>query len=145
MAGYLSIVRFEIRPFQGNARELIPFVDDVSLVDLIAEFESHMDDTALGGYAGPVLEHFRPLEDLEGYLFGHGWPEDGRAALLGCSCGELGCWPLYARIRLDKGHVIWDQFTQPFRPQRDYSGFGAFVFGERQYRMAVAEVAAAVA
>ena len=47
--------------------------------------------------------------------------------------------------RLDKGHVIWDQFTQPFRPQRDYSGFGAFVFGERQYRMAVAEVAAAVA
>ncbi len=119
-------------------------VNGFSLVDLITEFESHIDDDALGGYAGPVLEHFR-FDNVEGYLFGHGWPGGDRAALLGCTCGELGCWPLYARIRLDKGHVIWDQLTQPFRPKRDYSDFGPFVFHETQYRIAVAELEAAAA
>ena len=34
--------------------------------------------------------------------------------------------------------LVWDGFRQPRRPERDYSNFGPFIFGERQYREAVA-------
>jgi hypothetical protein len=61
-----------------------------------------------------------------------------RIYLLGCgSCGEVGCWPLLARVEMGVEEVWWDSFEQPFRRQRDYSGFGPFVFAAKQYREAV--------
>ena len=61
-----------------------------------------------------------------------------RVYLLGCQCGEVGCWPLIARIRAERESVVWDCFEQPHRKERDYSGFGPFVFDTEQYREAVA-------
>lgn len=43
-----------------------------------------------------------------------------------------------ARIRAEGESVVWDSFEQPYRKDRDYSGFGAFVFDEEQYREAIA-------
>jgi hypothetical protein len=31
--------------------------------------------------------------------------------LLGCDCGEVGCWPLEARIIADAETVIWTGFA----------------------------------
>jgi hypothetical protein len=61
-----------------------------------------------------------------------------RVYLLGCQCGEVGCWPLLARIRAEDESVVWDSFEQPNRKDRNYSGFGPFVFDAEQYREAVA-------
>jgi hypothetical protein len=40
----------------------------------------------------------------------------GVIALLGCDCGEVGCWPLESPVLVDDGPVTWRGFTQPFRP-----------------------------
>jgi hypothetical protein len=35
------------------------------------------------------------------------------AGLLACGCGEVGCWPLEARIITGAGTVTWTGFAQP--------------------------------
>jgi hypothetical protein len=64
----------------------------------------------------------------------------GDIYLLGCQCGEVGCWPLTTRVTVNNNRVLWDSFRQPHR-ERDYSRFGPFVFDLDQYRNAVALLA----
>jgi hypothetical protein len=140
-------VRFDVRPWSDGsdpARELLPQVDNVSLVDLVAGYERAAGFDVPGAYAGVVLEHFN-FGDLAGYLTGRPdsayWVNKGAIALLGCNCGEVGCWPLEAQVLIDDDLVTWRGFTQPFRPRRHYGAFGPFVFRRSQYERAVREAA----
>jgi hypothetical protein len=63
--------------------------------------------------------------------------------LLGCECGEWGCWPLLAKIVVTADEVRWTDFQQPHRPKRDYSGFGPFGFRRADYEAAVRAIAPA--
>lgn len=36
--------------------------------------------------------------------------------------------------------VVWDEFRQPRRRERDYSGFGPYLFDRARYEAAVAEL-----
>lgn len=57
----------------------------------------------------------------------HSGPAE-KTVLLGCECGEPGCWPLMARVEVGAEQVAWSDFEQPHR--RDnwaYAGFGPFV------------------
>jgi hypothetical protein len=49
--------------------------------------------------------------DLRQYLVGRQppWPGE-RVPLLGCDCGEWGCWPLVATVRSESGTVTWSEF-----------------------------------
>jgi hypothetical protein len=141
-------IRFDVRPWgNGNspARELLPFVDGVSMVDLVGAYELAAGFDAPGQYAGLVLDHSR-FGDLASYLIGE--PESayftdrGTIAVLGCDCGELGCWPLEARVLVADAAVTWLGFAQPFRPQRDYGTFGPFMFDRTQYERAVRQAVA---
>jgi hypothetical protein len=143
-------VRFDVRQWldgSGAARELLPRVDNVSLVDLVSGYERAASFDVPGAYAGVVLDRFN-FGDLAAYLTGRPdstyWADKDTIALLGCECGEVGCWPLEAQILIDDDLVTWRGFTQPFRPQRDYGTFGPFVFRRSQYERAVREVAGAV-
>ena len=53
-------------------------------------------------------------------------------------------WLLEARVTVGERTVIWDNFRQPFRPKREYSGFGPFVFDRTKYEAALAGLAADV-
>lgn len=141
-----STVSFAVGDVEGRAAvRLTPVVDGVSLVDLVRAFEATAGFDVAGGYDGLVLDQVR-LGDLDQHLVGRGpLGEPGAASLLGCDCGELGCWPLDARITVADGVVVWDGFRQPHRPGRDYSGFGPFAFDEAAYRSAIARAAAALA
>jgi hypothetical protein len=143
-------VRFDVRPWGDGpdpARELLPYIDSVSLVDLVCGFERAAGDDVPGAYAGIVLDHFN-VGDLTAYLSGHPdsayWAKRGVIALLGCDCGEVGCWPLEARVVVDEDLVTWRGFAQPYRPKRDYGSFGPFAFRRSQYERAVREAAALV-
>lgn len=99
-------VRFDVRPWSDGldpARELLPYVDNVSLVDLVSGYERAAGFDVPGAYAGVVLDHFN-FGDLAAYLTGKPdtayWADKGVIALLGCDCGEVGCWPLEARCSL---------------------------------------------
>ncbi|WP_327023446.1 hypothetical protein [Micromonospora sp. NBC_01739] len=144
----IRTVRFEIGPWgqaPDPARELLPYVDNVSLVDLVSDFERAAGHDVPGAYAGIVLDHFN-FGDLDAYLTGRSnsaYRGKGVIALLGCDCGEVGCWPLEAQVITTEESVIWRGFSQPYRPQRDYGDFGPFVFRRNQYEQAVRGAVAA--
>jgi hypothetical protein len=132
-----------IRVTAGTAGPLMltPVVDGRPLAELAAEFESRQGYSPSGGYAGLVPDYFR-FGDLSRYLLGQEdgqWPRPGYAWLLGCDCGEVGCWPLETRIITGAETVTWTGFAQPYRPARDYQGFGDFVFDRAPYEHAVSE------
>ena len=65
------------------------------------------------------------------------WFEDGDTVLLGCTCGEPGCWPLTARIQVTDTTVTWNDFRNGHRPW-DLSALGPFAFDRREYEDALA-------
>lgn len=140
-------VRFEVRSWRDGPypeRELLPCIDGVSLVDMVSGYEHAAGHDVPGQYAGLVLDRFK-FGDLTGYLCGRPdsayWQQVGAIALLGCDCGEVGCWPLQAQVLTGDDSVIWRSFAQPYRPSRDYTSFGPFVFRRSQYEGAARKAA----
>jgi len=132
---------FELDEFEETSQELVPVVDGRRLDDLVEEYERDKSFDIIGGYAGLVLDHVK-VRDLRQYFAGKQQPWPGhRVPLLGCECGELGCWPLVAAVEQEDEVVRWSAFEQPHRAGRDYSGFGPFVFERRDYDAAVEAVA----
>jgi hypothetical protein len=99
----------------GTEVSLLACVDDHPLCDLVAAFEqaSGYNDPA-GGYGGLFVSRWRVQErvrnaavlTLSDRIFPGTGPEI--SAVLGCECGEWGCWPLMARIGLAGQMVRWD-------------------------------------
>ena len=126
--------------------EVMPMVDGAPLSELVSRFEELQHFEPAGGYGGLIPEwfHYGPIGR---YLMGQiesdsMWTRMDGVYVLGCQCGEVGCWPLVCRIEADGDSIRWHRFRQPHRPDRDYGGFGPFVFHAEQYREAVAAVAA---
>lgn len=116
-------------------------VDGGELTDRIHAFEKEAGfetrDVSYGGLIpsnfrfGPMSRHFLAMD-------GAFVNKDRKVPLLGCDCGEWGCWPLLVLITVDGDRVTWSQFEQPYRQERDYSAFGPFEFERRQYEEALA-------
>jgi hypothetical protein len=77
--------RFDVRPWGDGpnpARELLPYVDNVSLVDLISGYERAAGYDVPSTYAGIVLDHFN-FGDLTAYLAGEPhsayWAKEARS------------------------------------------------------------------
>jgi hypothetical protein len=134
-------ISFTIQPFEGAAA-VTPVVDGALFSEMISAFEREQHFEPAGGYGGLIPEWFK-YGPLDRYFLGD-FDQDSyfarmeRVYVLGCQCGEVGCWPLLARIRVGDAYVTWDSFQQPHRKDRDYSGFGSLVFDVQQYREAVA-------
>ena len=126
----------------GSEPELRVLIDEVDLIELVrrvelpdAEREGHPD--IAGGYAGlaawrlrgRLRDHFLGDEDSHLYC----GPRE-KTVLLGCTCGEPGCWPLMARVEVSRLEVRWDEFEQPHRRGRwSHATLGPFVFDRRPY------------
>ncbi|MGV9413517.1 hypothetical protein ACWDOP_26760 [Nocardia sp. NPDC003693] len=119
---------------------VVPRVDGVLLTDLVDMFElSAGMEPARGMYGGIVLRG--PVEVLADSFRGNAPGATGsKVPLLGCECGETGCWPLPAAVTVTEDLVVWDRFEQPFRPGRDYAGFGPFRFARGQYEDALRDL-----
>lgn len=142
----MSALAFEVVTVEGGAKALVPTINGQSLLALVAAFESQRGYEPAGGYAGLIPAHFN-FGDLTRYYEAREdrqWPGPEHAWLLGCDCGDVGCWPLTAHIAITPDHVTWSQFSQEHRPDRDYDGFGPFTFDRDQYASAVAKAAEAV-
>lgn len=142
----MSRVTFSWDPAgHDGAGELKITVDEVALPNRLAAIEL-ADATAedhpdiAGNYAGlapwacppDVTEHFHgsPGSHL------HCGPHD-KTVLMGCTCGEVGCWPLMARISVEGERVRWADFEQPHRRGRWTHDDVAFVFDRSQYDAAL--------
>ncbi|MFI6688075.1 hypothetical protein [Streptomyces sp. NPDC050485] len=118
--------------------EVVPRINGTPLTELIDRFETDAGMQPAGdAYGGliPQIFRFGPMGDHF-----HGRSTDAlgpNTPVLGCECGEVGCWPLMARITVTADLVIWDCFEQPHRTTRDYTEFGPFKFDRRQYDAAL--------
>jgi hypothetical protein len=99
----VELLSFLVQPLEGERVEVLtitPVLSGISLTQLIEDFERERDFQPVGGYGGLVPQFFRygPLN-----LYFMGESKDAHCNrsgfyLLGCNCGEVGCWPLTARI-----------------------------------------------
>lgn len=131
---------FDVRKDDDGPVVVIPLINRFSLVSLVTVFEAWQRFDVFGGYGGLVPSAYR-FGDLRRHFLGTGdrqSPTAGHAWLLGCDCGEVGCWPLTAKIVLTDSSVTWTDFAQEHRKSRDYSGFGPFVFVRDSYEREVA-------
>lgn len=119
---------------------IVPVIDGTSLVDLVKGYETARGWSPAGGYAG-LLPDILDCRDLTEYFAGKSWRDDTRIWVLGCDCGEPGCWPLETQIDITGSTVTWSRFKQPYRPARDYSELGPFIFGKTAYHAAVESAA----
>lgn len=131
----------------GSGEELAIEIDGTSLVELTAAVEKPYAQAEghprlAGAYAGLSRFAMSP-EELEGHLLGAPVLEsdDGSVVLLGCECGDWGCWPLSARIHLDRNTVRWSDFRNGHRGGWDLSALGPFVFDRERYETAVRKTA----
>jgi hypothetical protein len=139
-----NVLDFQIEALSG-AKSLIPYIDGTPLIELVAVYEVDRGYEPAGGYGGLIPAHFN-FGELTLYYEARAarqWPRPERAWLLGCDCGDVGCWPLTARVTVTAERVTWSNFEQEHRPSRDYTGFGPFVFDHAQYANAVTEAAEA--
>ena len=132
MTGRMDALEFRLVPpaehaWEPDSPDLVILVNGRELIDLIHEVElpfarAEGSPGIAGGYAWlparlvlPPARHFlgEPVP-----LYGG----SAKAALLECSCGVPGCWPLYARIEVAERTVAWRDFEQPHRsPDRGRS------------------------
>src|ERR1035438_8527054 len=143
----LSFLVEPLSPALPEALAVIPIIDGVRLTKLIDDFESARGFDAAGGYAGLVPRNYRfgPLNchflgEADVYDLSGDW-EIPDVYLLGCTCGEVSCWPLTSSITKSADTIIWSDFSQPHRPNRIYTAFGPFRFEFEQYETAVNAVA----
>ncbi len=139
-----NVLSFKFENSEEDTVAILPCVDGVGLDQLVANFEraSGYSDPA-GGYGGLIPSYYR-FGPLSSYFLGMEEPviggEPGEIYALSCECGEVGCWPLIAHVRLHQDRVVWDGFSQPHRPRRNYESFGPFEFERTQYQRAVEAV-----
>lgn len=131
-ASKLSFACFAAEP-SGDSGPIgvVPWIDGTALTELVRAFERDRNFEPIGGYGGITPEFFHDFVAGLDTIY-----------VLGCSCGEVGCWPLMCRVKSDGALVIWDEFRQPYRPERDYSEFGPFVFDRAEYTAAVEQAQA---
>jgi hypothetical protein len=88
--------------------------------------------------AGSIREHFMGSSGSD-----LGCGASDKTVLLGCQCGDLGCWPLMAHIDVKPHEVVWSEFAQPHRAETwSYARFGDLVFERTQYEDALAQAEA---
>ena len=117
-------------------------INDVLLRDLAREVErpaalaDGQPDLA-GGYDG--LYAGKKVRWPSRHFLGEpalSWFDDGDTVLLGCDCGEWGCWPLTAAVEIVSGEVRWSGFRQGHRDW-DLSALGPFEFKLAHYEDAL--------
>lgn len=137
-----DVVHFRV--LADGPAQIVPEINRAPLVELVTIYEADREYQPAGGYAGLIPDH-ASFGDLTNYYWSRPdrrWPHPGHGWLLGCDCGEVGCWPLEAVIQVSGGLVVWSGFRQPHRPDRSYGEFGPFVFEREQYQHAVSAAVA---
>lgn len=140
------VAEFDETVITVNGSELVEIVRATEQPFADAEGRSHL----AGAYRGlPPSIAFLPSKHLLGNpdplyadLVGEGGTD--KPAVLVCTCGEAGCWPLCARITVSVNAVTWSDFEQPYRADAEggyllwsYEQLGPFTFDRAAYEQAL--------
>jgi len=109
-------------------------IDGVSFIELVKQHEAPMAEREghpeiAGEYAWCPFS-----EPLFHALLGEQTDEEHKVSLLLCPCGEPGCWPLLAHVKINNQTVSWCSFEQPHRSEVSAAGHWSYVsFGPFQF------------
>jgi hypothetical protein len=139
-------IRFDYQQHgDRDVLEIIPRIDGAPLTDLIDRFETDAGMQPAGNAYGGLIPRFFRFGPMEDHFHGRSTSAMGpKTPVLGCECGEWGCWPLMSRITVTAELVTWDSFEQPHRKARDYTAFGPFRFDRHLYDDALQTLSAAI-
>lgn len=139
-------IRFDCRQLgDGGALVIVPRIDGTPFTELIDRFEITAGMQPAGDAYGGLIPQFFRFGPMRDHFLGRFTDAMGpKTPVLGCECGEWGCWPLMARITVTADLVIWSSFEQPHSPARDYTAFGPFPFDRHQYDDALRALDAAI-
>ncbi len=132
-----------VRSKDSDAAAMLAHVDGIALSLLVSEFERKRGYTdPSGGYfgAGPQWSGLAYHPTSIDYLLNNrvfARDENGYSTLMDCPCGCFGCWPFQAIVSYRDGYVIWSDFRNEQRDDRDYRRFGAMRFDAGEYRLAL--------
>ncbi len=138
--GRRSVVEIRI-----NGRPLPELVREVEEAYASAEDRPGL----AGSYEGlPADEVLPPSRHFLGEAEAQHLSMEDRVHILGCDCGESGCWPLACRMSVEADRILWSDFCQPHRssPRNpsiwSYEGLGPFAFAREQYEVALSRAVA---
>ncbi|MGW2303300.1 hypothetical protein [Streptomyces sp. NPDC001809] len=128
-------IRFDCRRRgDGGPLVIVPRIDGTPLTELIDGFETAAGMQPAGDAYGGLIPAFFRFGPMRDHFLGRSTNAMGpKTPVLGCECGEWGCWPLMARITPTADFVTWDAFEQPHRRTREYTTFGPFRFARQPY------------
>ena len=115
-----TTLSFVIKPFEGTL-SVTPAVNGSLLSDLVLGFEREHHFEPAGGYGGlvPTWFDYGPLHSyfLADFAQGNHFAQQGSIYLLGCQCGEVGCWPLEwqgtpKKTARSSGHIFNNYIAQ---------------------------------
>jgi hypothetical protein len=125
----------------GTFVTLVPYLSGVPLPDLVRVAELPFARGAgnpdlAGSYVGLLAEkvgwpsrHYLGEPVLS-------WFGDGDTVLLGCGCGDWGCWPFTAMVTVAEDTVTWSGYRTGHRDW-DYRELREITFDRIQYEEAV--------
>lgn len=142
--GHVNRIEFRVQPEDldsGPVDVLNLYVDGSRLPDLIRPYEQPFADAEgkpmlAGQYVGLIRRGLTGRHFLDKPV--QTWFGDGDTILLGCTCGEAGCWPLTAHVEVGP-RVVWRNFRTGHR-KWDLAAFGPFEFDRSQYEAALNRV-----
>ena len=128
-------------PHACGSGEVSIAIDGRDLRDLVAGVEREPAAaegfrSLAGRYAGLAADErvLPPSRHFLGTVASRFDDVRSKVPIIGCECGEIGCWPLPCRIRIDDSKVEWSDFEQPHRRGLwDYTGLGPFTFDRLQF------------
>ncbi|HEX6445524.1 MAG TPA: hypothetical protein VF053_10580 [Streptosporangiales bacterium] len=133
--------RVEEEELDSGRQEVVNvYVDGVRLEELARRVEQPFADAEgkpelAGSYVGLARDVRWPSRHFLGEPVER-WFYDGDTIVLGCSCGEPGCWPLTAHVEVAQDTVTWQTFRTGHRAW-DLSALGPFVFDRGRYEAAL--------
>jgi hypothetical protein len=133
----IRVLGFDLLAAHGDV-SVVPTIDGIRLTDIVHNYERTMGYLPADAYGGliPSWFNFGPLDH---HYEGRGFCAP-QAVVLGCECGEWGCWPLLASVTAHAGSVTWSEFSQSHRPGWDYEAMGTFRFDRPQFDSAVQDL-----
>jgi len=93
--------------------------------------------TLAGAYEGLLRSE---IGEARKHYLGNGrkrYQSGKKTAVLGCNCGEPGCWPFLVSIVADNKFVHWSEFEQPHRKSWMYDTVAPLIFDRHQYETAI--------
>ena len=112
----MRLIHFKIEASQEEEHKALNiYIDNENIIEHIKRYEKQFEPQIAGGYEGLNINFLQNIDEHllgelnENDLFNY----DGKTQILGCNCGEPGCWPLLVKIMVNDEIIVWSEFTQP--------------------------------